>query len=130
MNVKTFLSITAGIALLFGLGFVLFPAGLAALYGVNLDPVGVYVAQLFGAVLLGLAVINWSSRDAREMDGVLLGNLVANLIGFVVTFLGQMVRIGGINALGWITVALYLFLALGHGYYRFLARGVLRRVTR
>jgi hypothetical protein len=25
------------------------------------------------------------------------------------------------NALGWITVAIWLFLALGLGYYRFLA---------
>ena len=130
MNVRTFLSIAAVIALIFGLGFIVFPVGLTSLYGVALDPIGIYVAQLFGAALLGLAIINWSARDAREMDGVLLGNLVANTIGFLVTLFGQVGQTGGINALGWITVALYLFLAVGHGYYRFFARGAVSRVTR
>ena len=130
MNVRIFLSISAVIAILYGLGFVLFPAGIATLYGVNLDPVGVYVAQLFGAALLGLGIINWSARDAREMDGVLLGNLVANATGFLVTLFGQIGQASGINALGWFTVILYLFLAVGHGYFRFFSRGLLSRVTR
>jgi hypothetical protein len=64
------------------------------------------------------------------MDGVLLGNLVANTVGFLVTLFGQVGRTGGINAVGWITVALYLFLAVGYGYYRFTARGALGRATR
>jgi len=130
MNVRTFLSITAVIAFVYGIGFILFPAGLTNLYGVTLEPIGIYVAQLFGAVLLGLAIINWSARDARVMDGVLTGNLVANTIGFLVTLSGQVGQTGGINALGWFTVVLYLFLAVGHGYYRFVARGAVGRVTR
>lgn len=130
MNVRTFLTTSAVIAALFGLGFVLFPQGLATLYGVRLDPIGIYVAQLFGAALLGLGIINWSARDAREMDGVLLGNLVANATGFLVTLFGQVGQTGGINAMGWVTVALYLFLAIGHGYYRFMARGTVGRVVR
>jgi hypothetical protein len=130
MSVRTFLAVSAVIAALFGLGFILLPNGLASLYGVTLDPIGIYLAQLFGAALIGLAIINWSVRDAREMDGVLLGNLVANTIGFLITLFGQVGRTGGINAFGWITVALYLFLAVGYGYYRFTARGTLARATR
>ncbi len=129
MNVRTFLTIAAVIAFLFGLGFVIIPGGVAALYGVMLDPIGTYIAQLFGAALLALGVINWSARDAREMDGVLLGNLVANATGFLVTLFGQVGQAGGINALGWATVVLYLLLAIGHGYFRFMARGAVGRVT-
>ena len=129
MNVRAFLMVSAVIASVFGLGFVLFPLGLASLYGVTLDPIGIYLAQLFGAALIGLGIINWSVRDAREMDGVLLGNLVANATGFLVTLFGQVGQTGGINALGWFTVALYLALAVGHGYYRFMARGAVGRVA-
>ena len=40
-------------------------------------------------------------------------------IGFIVALIGQL---GGVmNGLGWITVAIWLFLALGLGYFRFLS---------
>jgi hypothetical protein len=36
-------------------------------------------------------------------------------IGFVVALIGQLS--GLVNALGWLTVALYFFLAIGFGYH-------------
>jgi hypothetical protein len=130
MSIRNFLTISAIIAAIFGLGFVLFPAALVSLFGVSLDPVGVYIAQLDGASLLALAIINWTSRDIREPSGVLLGNFVADTLGFIISLVNQLNRTGGVNALGWLTVAIYLFLAVGFGYYRFVARGALDRVTR
>ncbi len=130
MSIRTFLTIAAIVAALFGLGFILFPAALVSLYGVSLDPVGVYIAQLDGASLLALAIINWSARDISEPGGILLGNFVADTLGFIVSLVNQLNHTGGVNSLGWLTVILYLFLAVGFGYYRFVAGGVLRRVTR
>ncbi len=130
MNVKIFLTIAAVIALLFGLGFVLVPGPLTSLFGVTLDPVGTFVAQLFGAALLGLGTINWLARGLSEPRPVLIGNFVGNAFGFLVDLFGQLNHVGGINGLGWVTVLLYLFLAIGHGYYVFFAQGALRRVMR
>ncbi|RPJ47531.1 MAG: hypothetical protein EHM21_08130 [Chloroflexi bacterium] len=130
MSIRTFLSIAAVVAFIFGLGFVLFPAALTSLYGVSLDPVGIFIAQLEGASLLALGIINWTSRDARDPSGILLGNFVANAVGFIVSLFAQLNQVGGINPLGWTTVVLYLFLAVGFGYFRFIAQGTLSRVTR
>ncbi len=130
MNVRTFLTVAAIIALLFGLGFVLVPAPLASLFNITLDPVSIYLAQLDGASLIALGIINWFYRDAANLHGLLLGQFVANAIGFLVTLFGQLNNVGGINLLGWVIVALYLFLAVGHGYYRFFAQGTLHRVIR
>jgi hypothetical protein len=129
MSIRTFLTIAAVAAVIFGLGFVLFPAALVSLYGIHLNDVSIYIAQLDGASLLALGIINWSVRDSRDADGILLGNFVANTIGFLVSLFGQFSGLGGINALGWSTVIIYLFLAVGFGYYRFFAQGVLHRVT-
>lgn len=46
------------------------------------------------------------------------GNLVGDVIGFVVILIGQL---GGIaNAIGWSSVAIYLLLALGFASIQFL----------
>ncbi len=130
MNVRNFLTIAAIIALLFGIGFVLIPIPLASLFGIALNPVSVYLAQLDGASLVALGIINWFYRDATNLHGLLLGQFVANAIGFLVTLFGQLSGATGINALGWLIVVIYLFLAIGHGYFRFIVRGALHSVTR
>jgi hypothetical protein len=78
------------------------------------------VGQLFGAALIGFAVLTWAARNATDSDAgraILLALCVADAIGFAVALVGQL---GGVvNALGWSTVAIYLVLALGFGYFRF-----------
>jgi hypothetical protein len=41
---------------------------LLSLYGVTLDKAGTVVAQLFGASLIGLAVLNWSARNLTDPE--------------------------------------------------------------
>ncbi len=130
MNVRTFLTVAAIIALLFGIGFVLIPIPLASLFGVALNPVSVYLAQLDGASMVALGIITWFYRDATNLNGLLLGQFVANAIGFLVTLFGQISGVTGINQLGWLIVVIYLVLAIGHGYYRFIVRSTLHSVTR
>jgi hypothetical protein len=78
------------------------------------------VGQLFGAALIGFAVLTWAARNATDSDAgraILLALCVGDAIGFVVALVGQL---GGVvNTLGWSTVAIYLVLALGFGYFRF-----------
>lgn len=121
MKLNSLLMIAAVIAAAFGIAFVVASGPLLAIYGITLDKAGTLIAQLFGALLIGLAVVNWLARHVTDPQGqqaVVLGNLVGDTVGFVLILIGQL---GGIaNALGWVNVALYLLLALGFAYIQFM----------
>ena len=123
MTLRNFLTVASAIAFAFGLGFILIPEPLTALYNITLAPPGVFVGQLFGAALLGFGVLNWSARNVRgtqALGGILLANVVGDAVGFVIALLSQLAGVGGVNSLGWSTVVLYLLLALGFAYFRFV----------
>jgi hypothetical protein len=121
MRLSSLLVVAAIIGAAFGVAFVVASGPLLSVYGITLDKAGTLVAQLFGALLIGLAVLNWFARNVTDPDArqaVVYGNLVGDVIGFVVILIGQL---GGIaNAVGWSSVAIYLLLALGFAYVQFM----------
>jgi len=121
MKLSTLLPIAAVVAGVFGLAFVLVSGPLLSLYGITLDKAGTLVAQLFGAALIGFAVLNWFARgvtDREARQAIVLANLASDTVGFVMALIGQLAGVA--NALGWSTVALYLLLALGFAYFQFM----------
>ncbi len=121
MKLSNLLVVAAVIGAVFGVAFVVASGPLLAIYGISLDRAGTLVAQLFGAALISLAVLNWFARnvtDPEARQAVVLGNLVGDVVGFVVILLGQLAGIS--NALGWSNVAIYLLLALGFAYVQFM----------
>ena len=78
-------------------------------------------AQLFGASLIRIAVLNRLARNVTDRDArraKVFANLTQDVVGFVVILIGQLAGIP--NALGWSNVAIYLLLALGFGYVQFM----------
>ena len=121
MKLGTLFTINAVVTVVFGLAFVLVAGTLLSLYGITLSPGGLIVARLFGAALLGYAVLTWFARNAEESEArqaVVLALFIGDVVGFIVALLGQLS--GAVNALGWSTVAIYLLLALGFGYFQFM----------
>ncbi|OGO46825.1 MAG: hypothetical protein A2W37_11280 [Chloroflexi bacterium RBG_16_63_12] len=121
MKLSTWLTIAAVVAVVFGLAFVLVTGPLLSFYGITLDKAGTLVAQLFGAALIGFAVLNWFARgvtDREARQAIVLANLASDTVGFVMALIGQLAGVA--NALGWSTVALYLLLALGFAYFQFM----------
>lgn len=121
MKLSNLLMVAAIIAAVFGVGFVVASGPLLSTYGITLDKAGTLVAQLFGALLIGMAVLNWFARnvtDPAARQAVVLGNLSGDIVGFVVILLGQLAGIA--NGLGWSNVAIYLLLALGFAYVQFM----------
>lgn len=121
MKLSTVFTANAVVTLLFGLGFTLVPATVLTLYGLTLSEGGLFVARLFGAALLGYAMLTWSARNTEESGArgaIVLGLFLGFAIGFIVSLAGQIA--GVVNALGWSTVAIYLLLALGYGYFQFM----------
>ncbi len=125
MRPRTLLMIAAVIAIVFGVGFVVVPGSLLSVYGVTLDQAGTLIARLFGAALIGLAVLDWFARNVTDPEAqraVVLANLVTDGLGFVVILIGQLAGVA--NDLNWSTVVIYLLLALGFGYVLVVKPGV------
>lgn len=121
MKLGTLMTVNAVIAGVFGIAFVAVPGRALANYGITVDAQFALVAQLFGAALLGYAILTWTARNLADSDAlraIVLALCVADAIAFVIALIGQLR--GTVNAVGWSTVAIYLLLALGFGYFRFV----------
>lgn len=120
MKLNALMTVNAVVAGVFGIAFVIVPGRLISMYGATADAPLLYTGQLFGAALLALAILTGLARNATESEArraIVLGIAFGNTVGFVVALIGQ-VR-GVVNALGWLTVAIYLLLALGFAYFAF-----------
>jgi len=120
MKLSTLMVINAVIAAIFGITLVLIPWQVLALYGTQPDPALNFVGQLFGAALVAFAVLTWTARNAGESEArkaIVMALFIGNTIGFIVALIAQLNNV--VNALGWLTVVIYLFLALGFAYFNF-----------
>ena len=121
MRLRTFMPIAAVLALVFGLAFILIPAQLMSLYGVTLEAGGQWVGRYLGSAFLGIGVLTWLARNTTQggaLRAIVLGDFVTSATGLVVAVLHGIYGPG--NALLWSTVAIYLFLTLGFGYFQFM----------
>ena len=124
MKLKSLFIFNAVVSLLFGLAFVLLPVQALSLYGVTVDAPLKYVGQLYGSALLVFGLVTWLARDAGDSaarSAFILGMFVGSLVGFIISLINQL---GGVaNALGWLTVVIYLLFTVGYGYFQFLKPG-------
>ena len=123
MKLSNFLVAKSIISLGFGIGFAVIPAVMWSIYGVTLDPTSILMTRFMAACLIGIGLICWTTRneDWDTLKGITLSLCIADTIGFIVALSGQLSGIT--NTLGWFNVAIWLLLALGLGYFRFLKPG-------
>jgi hypothetical protein len=121
MKLKTLMVITSIIGLLFGLGFFFAPAWTEASYGVNLDIGGQYIARLLGSVYLGYAVLFWLARNSPNSGtrrAIVVSGFVTMVLGLILSIYDRIVGIE--NALAWSSLAIFLLLSIGFGYFSFI----------
>lgn len=118
MKFKTLMIIKAIVSLVLGLPILFVTKYFYGLFGVTLDAAGIFPAQQYGASLIGNFLLTWFAQYAKETNArcsIIRGMTVYNAIGFIITLMA--VLNGTLNTLGWGPVVIYLFFALGFGYF-------------
>jgi hypothetical protein len=118
MKFKTLMIIKAVVCLGFGPLLLFFPGPLLTLLGSSFGPGAAITAREYGAALMGNLMLAWFARNGEASvlrRAIILNLFVYDAIAFVAMLLIQLN--GGMNALGWGIVAVYLFFTLTFGYF-------------
>ncbi|MBM3127452.1 MAG: hypothetical protein FJ009_02310 [Chloroflexi bacterium] len=118
MKFQTLMIIKAVVCLVLGVPILLAPEFLYFLFGASLNPSGAFVARQYGASLIGNLMLTWIARNAIESEArsaITLGLCVYDAIGLVITLVAQFT--GVLGPLGWFAALIYLFFAVGFGYF-------------
>jgi len=121
MRLRSLLAAQAIVSLGFGITDGLIPAASASWVGMTLGRVGAFLARSFAAGFFGIGLACWFARDTEESklrQDILLAFFIADTGAFIAALSAQLS--GLMNALGWFLVAVWLFLLLGFGYFRFV----------
>jgi hypothetical protein len=121
MKISTLFLINAILAIGHGLGFILLPSMLFAIYRVPIAPGAVLLDQLFGVQLLFIAIVVWYARDLRDgqaLGAIVLGGIVTCAAGTVVK--AKALADGIFGPMGWLAVTIYALLTLGYLYFQLL----------
>ena len=118
MKLKTLMLIKALVCLVLGLPILIVPVFFYSLFGASLTPGGVFAAREYGSSLIGNLIITWFAREAADSDArraIIMGLCVYDALGFVITLIALFT--GSLGVMGWLAAAIYLFFALGFGYF-------------
>jgi hypothetical protein len=110
--------IKAIVCLGFGPILLFVPGPLLTLLGSSYGPGAAITAREYGAALLGNLMLTWFARNAEESvarRAIILDLFGYDAVGFVAMLMIQLS--GGLNLLGWGIVGIYLFFAIGFGYF-------------
>lgn len=124
MKLRHLFTINLIIAAFFGLSCSLLPVWVLQVYGLAPNDAAIWTTRLVGGSILGFATLMWfgrtrASRDARR--AIALALLVQDAIGAIASI---EIQLGGsVNALGWSSPILYVFLTLGYAYFLFVRPG-------
>ena len=118
MNLKTLLIIKAVVCLCLGLPILIVPNFIYSIFGATLAAGGVFAAREYGASLMGNLMLTWFARDSQESQArwaIILALCVYDAIGVIVTLVA--IISGACNSFAWLVIVVYLFFAMGFGYF-------------
>ena len=123
MNRQTFMSVAAGLSVVSGLVALLAPAQSAAVFGLDVNEVGLSQTRMLGAAYLGYASIVWFGRNIRDdsaQRAIALGNFVSWALSLVVTVAGVMDGLAETQS--WLLVVVGVVFTAAWGYFAFIDR--------
>jgi hypothetical protein len=117
MKIKAAFIAGAIFAIIFGIGLAFLPNIMIDLFDVSLNEDGIHIARIFGAALIGFAVIFWQvSKDvpSEARRNIILGETVHSGIASIFWIIALVQGLG--NWLMWFPFLCHLVLALWFGY--------------
>ena len=120
MSLKTLMIIKAVVCITLGLFLLIAPTTLYGIFGGDLNATGSFAGRESGAALIGTFLLTWFARNAADSQArraIILDLFIYDAIGAVITLI--YILNGVLNPLAWTVVVLYLFLAVGYGYFWF-----------
>ncbi len=117
MKLKNLLIVNAIILGGSGISAVLLPSSVLSLYGVELGPAVIMMAQYAGLGSVAIGLVAWLSRnveDIKAQRAIVISFLITYIIAIIISVQGT---ISGIMKTGWPVVILYVFLASGYAYF-------------
>jgi hypothetical protein len=118
MKLKTLLLIKAAVCLVLGVSILAVPEFVYSILGASLAASGAFAAREYAASMLGNLMLTWFARDAERSDArwaIVVALCIYDTIGVIITVFA--ILDGTLNHLAWLIVALYLFFAIGFGYF-------------
>ncbi len=122
MKLRNLYLVNSIITLVLALGLLLMTSVMVNLFGMNNSAETRTLSQLLG---VGLVVGGMTTLLAREVtdpmarSAINFSNLIADVLGVVIALNATLTGVFG--WFGWLLVVVYLVLALGFGYFQFLA---------
>ena len=110
------------IMLVLALGLILMTSVMVNLFGVNNGAETRTLSQLLGVGLVVSGMITLLAREVTDpmaRSAINYSNLIAGVLGVVVALNATLTGVFG--WFGWVLVVVYLVIALGFGYFQFLA---------
>ena len=116
---RTLLLVDGIAALGFAIAFLALPALTLSLFGVQVDGIGVVLARLLGAALLGYAGFMLATRNGEPntLKAMTRGQILFDIAGVAVT--AHAAASGVTNALMWLITGLFAILVVWRGYLGF-----------
>lgn len=121
MKLSAFLMIKAIVSFIFAAVELLVPATLVSLLGASASPALLFMTRTLGAAFVAIGLVCWFASKAAHSElrqGVVLALFCCDTLGFLVSLMAQLSAV--MNTLGWGIVLIWLLLAAGLGYFRFL----------
>lgn len=118
MKFKTLMIIKAVVCLGFGPLLLFIPGQLLNFLGSSIGPGDALTAREYGAALIGNLFLTWIARKAEDSiarRAIIWHLFIYDAIALIATLIIQLS--GGLNVFGWGIVAVYLFFAIGFGYF-------------
>jgi hypothetical protein len=121
MRTAVLLMVTTFVYGLYGLGFLLIPHQMIALYGGEIGDIGEFTTRLYGSLLVGVAIICWFARDAQKDDSfhaILIGMFVATLLGGILAAINLSTS-ATVKNMSYLPMIIQFLLAASYGYAQF-----------
>ena len=88
--------------------------------GVTLSVAGEYLVRFLGVAYIAISILCWlvkNAEDSTALRAIVASSFMHTAIGSVLAVYVQVTGI--VNASGWVTVILYIGLAISYGYFSF-----------